>query len=56
MKKDCKHTPDTKEQTPGVQTDFYSEATKGAVKQEVKSLNSLGAQENQSAGPDTIIK
>lgn len=54
-KKDDKRDPRIKSQTPGEQVDHYSDPTEAAVKQETESLNSLGAQENQAAGPRTIL-
>ena len=56
MKKNNKHDPRIDAQTPGEQVDHYNTPTEAAVEQETISLNSLGAQENQAAGPRTILK
>ncbi len=55
-KNDSKRDPRIESQTPGEQVDHYTDPTEAAVKQETESLNSLGAQENQAAGPRTILK
>ena len=52
----CTNKGKVKTQTPGEQVDHYTDPTSEAIKQEIKSLNNLGAPEDQSPAPDTIAK